>query len=130
MTEERDICRIGGGTSMALSEIEVKRCEKALAQFMERRRPPPELRNELDLSYRISGQSVEVFEVRPEWRDRTKKFESAVAKATFVRTKNRWKVYWMRRDLKWHGYGPHPEVLSIEAFLQIVDDDEFACFFG
>lgn len=115
---------------MALSDLDRKRCEKVLAQFLERRRPPPLIRDELDISYTISGHSVEIVEVRPDWQDRTKKMETPVAKATFVRTKNHWKVYWMRRDLKWHGYEPNREVKTLEAFLNVVDRDEYGCFFG
>ena len=56
--------------------------------------------------------------------------EHPVAKATFVRTKSRWRVFWMRRDLQWHGYEPNAEVHSLEAFLHVVDRDEYGCFFG
>jgi len=34
------------------------------------------------------------------------------------------------RDLEWHGYGPAPEVRSLEAFLNVVDRDEYCCFVG
>lgn len=44
---------------MALSEIEVARVKKGLDSFMRLRRPPPHIRAQLDLGYRISGQSVE-----------------------------------------------------------------------
>lgn len=115
---------------MALSELELKRCEKVLAAFMDRRRPPPGIRRKLDLGYRINGQSVELFEVRPDWQDQTKTMETPVARATFVRTQNCWKVFWMRRDSKWHGYEPNPEVQALEAFLHVVDRDEYGCFFG
>ena len=115
---------------MALTEIELKRCEKALAQFLERRRPPAHIREQLDIGYKLVGHSVEIFEVRPDWQDKTKKMETPVAKATFVRTRNHWKVYWMRRDLKWHAYEPNSDVKSLEAFLNVVDRDEYCCFFG
>lgn len=115
---------------MALSEIERRRCEKALAQFLERRKPPEHLRDQLDMGYRIEGQSVEIFEIRPDWQDNSKKMETPVAKATFVRTTNRWRVFWMRADLKWHGYEPCPVVHSLEAFLNVVDRDDYCCFFG
>ena len=115
---------------MALTALERARCERDLAKFLERRRPPPEIRPKLDLGYKIEGQSVELFEVRPDWQDKTKTTQSPIAKATFVRSQNRWKVYWMRRDLKWHGYEPNPEVHSLEAFLNVVDRDEYCCFFG
>src|SRR5690606_6678422 len=54
--------------TMAFSELETKRVEKAVGKFVEGHRPPPHSRHELDLSYRINGQSVEIFEVRPRWR--------------------------------------------------------------
>jgi hypothetical protein len=111
-------------------ELELKRWERDLAKFMERRRPPPPIRPQLDIGYRISGQSVEIFEVRPAWERPTERVEHPVAKATYVRSRNRWRVFWMRRDLKWHGYEPNPEVRSLEAFLNIVDRDEHCCFFG
>jgi len=115
---------------MALSEFELKKCEKAIAAFMGKRRPPAHVRSELDLGYRIKGQSVEIFEVRPLWNNPKKIIEEAVAKATFVKTQNVWKVYWQRADLKWHRYDPEPEVGSVEEFLALVDGDEYACFFG
>ena len=115
---------------MALSEFELIKCEKALADFMKRRRPPAHIRKELDLGYRIKGQSIEIFEIRPEWDDPDNTYEFPVAKSTFVRTQRVWKIYWQRRDLKWHRYDPDPEVTTVEEFLDIVDRDEYCCFFG
>ena len=115
---------------MALTDLERKRCERDLRKFMERRRPPPDIRPKLDIGYRISGQSVEIFEIRPDWQNPKLTMEHPVAKATLVRTQNHWRIFWMRRDLKWHGYEPNPEVRSLEAFLHVVDSDEYCCFFG
>lgn len=53
-----------------------------------------------------------------------------VAKATFVKTQQAWKVYWQRQDLTWHAYPPAPEVSSIDALLDLVGMDAHACFFG
>ena len=115
---------------MAFSELERGQHERDIEKFMERRRPPPEIRPQLDLGFRIEGQSVELFEIRPDWQDSSKTMESPVAKTTFVRSQNRWKMYWMRRDLKWHGYEPAPDVRTLEAFLRVVDRDDYGCFFG
>src|SRR5690606_34351648 len=115
--------------SMALSELERKRVERVLAPFMQKRRPPAHIRSELDLGYRISGQSVEIFEVRPHWSDSSQKLEHSVAKATYVRSRSIWRVYWLRADLKWHLYEPAPAVGALEAFLTLVDEDEHSCFF-
>lgn len=115
---------------MALSELDIKRCEKIVGAFVERRRPPRHLRAKLDLGFRIHGQSVELFEIRPAWNDATRILEHPFAKATYNRTKRIWKIYWRRADLKWHGYEPMPEVQSLEHFVAIVDEDAYACFFG
>lgn len=115
---------------MPLSELERKRCERDLQHFLERRRPPPHVRKDLDLGYKIEGQSVEIFEIRPDWRDKSVSRTTSVAKATFVRARNHWRVYWLRRDLKWHSYEPASQVRSLEEFLAVVDQDEHCCFFG
>jgi hypothetical protein len=116
---------------MALSELETARIKRALTAFMEYRRPPPHIRPQLDLGFRISGQSVEIFEIRPVWRGKPgEKLEHGVAKATFVRSRGVWRVFWLRQDLKWHGYEPAAEVRTIEAFCKVVHEDAYCCFFG
>ena len=52
---------------MAFNELEGKRIEKAMAAFLSVRRPPPHIRPELDIGYRLNGQSVELLEIRPQW---------------------------------------------------------------
>ncbi len=101
-----------------------------LRKYIEARRPPVHLRNELDLSFRVEGQSVVIFEIRPLWSNPDEKIEAMVAKATYVSTKGTWKVFWQRADMKWHSYGPTPEVKAIEDFLALVTKDPQGCFFG
>jgi spore coat polysaccharide biosynthesis protein SpsF (cytidylyltransferase family) len=115
---------------MAFSEFEIKKIQKVVGRYIEKHRPPVNLRNEVDLSFRIKGQSVEIFEIRQLWNNPKEKIEEAVAKATYVKRQKLWKVYWQRADLKWHRYEPDPEVDSIEEFLEVVERDEYACFFG
>lgn len=115
---------------MPLNDLELKRCETALAKFIAQRRPPPHLREQLDIGWRISNQSIEIFELRPDWRDPSKRMETPVAKMTYVRAQSRWKLYWMRRDLKWHGYEPQAPSATLDACLDTVHRDEHGCFFG
>src|SRR3970282_1846319 len=105
---------------MARNDIERKRVENAVEAFVQKRRPAPHVRPKLDYGFRVSGQSVELFEVRPRMGRADEKRESSFAKATFVRTKGVWRVYWMRSDLKWHSYEPAPEVSAIDEFLAVV----------
>ncbi len=115
---------------MALNDLERKRVEKAVGAFVEKCRPAPHIRPKLDFGFRVSGQSVELFEIRPQWDRPEVKRESSFAKATFVRTQGIWRVYWKRVDLKWHRYKPESEVAAIEDFLAVVQKDQFRCFFG
>ena len=115
---------------MAFNELEHKRVERAMEGFLKRRRPPPSIRPQLDIGYRVKGQSVEIFEIRPSFRRPSERTEMSVAKATFVRTRGVWKIFWMRADLKWHGYDPVSTVGTIDKFLEVVDRDQYSCFWG
>lgn len=115
---------------MAISEFEVKRCEREVEKFLKLKRPPAHVRNQLDFGYRIENQSVELFEIRPEWRNPENKMEISFAKATYVKKEKLWKIYWQRQDLKWHSYKSAPSVQYFEDFLSIVSEDANACFFG
>ena len=115
---------------MALNDIEKKRSENVLAAYIEKIRPDPSFRNKLDVSFRITDQSVEIFEIRPVFRAPKEKIEIPVAKATFVRSQNIWKVYWRRADLKWYSYSPVPTVKAIHDFVALVEQDQHACFWG
>lgn len=115
---------------MPFSELELKRHHKTMERYVEARRPPPHIRAKLDLAYRISGQSVEIFEVRPAFRDPERTVEEPVAKASFVRRACEWRIYWQRADLTWHRYEPTPSVRSLESFVLLVEEDKHCCFFG
>ena len=115
---------------MAFSEIEIKKIEKELQTFNEARRPPPSIRAQLDFGFRLSGQSVELFELRPMWRNPEVTQEIPYAKATYVKSQRIWKIYWHRADMKWHRYEPYPQATTLNAFLEMVAEDEYHCFFG
>jgi hypothetical protein len=77
-----------GVATVALAEIELARVRRAMDSFMQRRRPPAHIRPKLDLGFRVTGQSVEILEIRPRWRGPPdEKYESPVAKATYVRAR-------------------------------------------
>jgi hypothetical protein len=115
---------------VAFNDLDRKRIENAMAAFLTKHRPPPHIRPQLDIGYRLIEQSVEIFEIRPQWDNPSIIREHPFAKATYVRTQSLWKVYWKRADLKWHGYEPASTVKSIEEFLTAVDADPYGCFFG
>jgi hypothetical protein len=115
---------------MAFTARQTADIESAMADFLTKRRPPEEIRDKLDHGWRIEGQSVVIFSLRPMWRDESKKIEEPIAKATYIRSVNRWKIYCQRSDLKWHSYPLLPEAVIFEEFLAEVDEDGCCCFWG
>lgn len=115
---------------MAFDDLTLKRMESTVAAYVQKRRPPAHVRPQLDIGFRIAGHSVEIFEIRPAWKRPHEILERPVAKATFVKARDVWKVFWQRADLKWHSYAPVPTVGSIEKFLELLDADPHGCFWG
>lgn len=114
---------------MAFNDLDLKRIQKAADAFLAAKRPPAHIRAQLDHEVAIRNQSVEVLEVRPVWNNPTEILKSPFAKATFVRSTNEWRVYWMRGNLKWHAYDP-PVAASVQGFFDLVKEDRYGCFFG
>ncbi|RCR70726.1 DUF3024 domain-containing protein [Larkinella punicea] len=101
-----------------------------MENYIEKVRPPENIRKQLDLSYRIEDQSVILTEIRPIWNNPSESAEYSYAKATFIKSKNVWKIFWLRANLKWYSYEPMPEVSTLKEFLEIIDEDDYHCFKG
>jgi hypothetical protein len=115
---------------MAFDELQRRRLEKVLDAHIEKRRPPPHIRPQLDLGYLLTKDSVELIEIRPQWDNPKVITKRPYARARYFKSRDLWRVYWMRADLKWHLYEPDLEAKTIERFLAIVDKDEYCCFKG
>mgnify|MGYP001474529502 CR=1 FL=1 len=115
---------------MPLDILKTAEVIESLENFMSKRRPSEDIRDELDLAYKIENQSLIIFEIRPRFMKESEKIESPLAKTTWVKSRQHWKIFWMRADLKWHSYKPIPTVRSIDDFLEIVDEDSYGCFWG
>ncbi len=103
---------------------------EVMENFVAGIRPPEAIRNKLDIGYKIEDQSIIIFEIRPQWDNPEIILEHPFAKTTFIKAKNIWKVFWMRADLKWHGYAPNPTVKHLKDFTKLVEEDRYHCFFG
>ena len=115
---------------MAFSAAQRQICEREMDAFIERRRPPEELRDQLDLGYRIENQSIEIFELRARYDDPTQKIECPIAKTSWVKSRDKWRIFWMRGNLKWYRLDPLPEVDELKLFLSQVERDPYGCFWG
>lgn len=112
--------------SNGIESIEIEEIENYLSYI----RPEEEIRNEVDIAYKIEKQSVIIYDIRPSWTDKSKKIETEIAKATFVKKENHWKVYWQKSDQKWHAYKPNPIVPNLLDFIRLIEKDEHYCFWG
>jgi hypothetical protein len=115
---------------MSFSKAELERIESTLEAFLREKQPPAHIRSLLNYAYVISRQSIELHEVRPRWDNPAEKMTRPFAKATYVKSKDHWMIYWLRGNLKWHSYEPTPTVATVEDFLALVNADKHQCFFG
>ncbi len=114
---------------MFFSELELQRIERDVGALCERR-SPAHIRDKLRHDYKIEGQSVILFEVRPQWNDPSKYLELPYAKITYVKSRKIWKLYWHRADLTFHRYDPKESARQLSELVEEIDTDPYACFFG
>lgn len=116
---------------MAFTEDELKQCEPIIASFIEEQRPREEIRSQVDLDYAIDidDQSIEIFEIRLH-PFKNEKGKIPIAKTKWVRRQRVWKIYWQRADMKWHKYDPVPQVETLGEFMEELQEDPRACFWG
>lgn len=116
---------------MAFTEDEIAAHTATLElHFWSRRRPPLSMRELMREGQRFTDQSIELFYVRPVHFDPTRYIEDPIAKLTYVRLSDSWRIFWQRADLKWHRYTPCPEADSLTKALRVIDQDANCCFFG
>ena len=116
---------------MAFSEFEIVRYQKLCEEWGRRKFPPAECLGQLSMTVTIEGQTIQLAERRPHWREVGEFVEHEFAKLTWVKTSKSWKLYWLRGStMQWTLYEPHPVFPTLEAALTVIEKDEYACFFG
>lgn len=115
---------------MAFSEERKKEIGAVLDAWLEKNRPPVEVREQLDFGWRIEEQSVFLCTVRPDYMEPSIKRHHDFAKATYVRTEDHWNILWLRASGKWELYEPRRQVKQLPQFLKEVNDDPYSWFKG
>lgn len=115
---------------MTLNPLQTLDIIEIMEGYLARKRPPEELREQIDLGYRIDDQSIFFFTIRPSWQDKKIIREHDFAKTTFVQSKGIWKLYWMRGNLKWDEYKTDSPLQNLREVVKEVEDDKYGCFFG
>lgn len=115
---------------MALPPAHLLEALTAVGAFLAKRRPAAHLRDKLDFRAVITGSEVTLVEVRPHYQDKTRIIEHPFARAKWVGTRQVWRLFWMRGNLKWTAYEPIPEAPALAALLAEVERDPHCCFLG
>lgn len=101
-----------------------------LYNYLEEIRPPVHIRNKLDIGYDYDGTVIEIYEIRPDWINPSIIRHHPYAKIRFIKSRNYWKLYWLRASGKWNEYGPFPQSPNLQEILDCIDEDKFGCFKG
>lgn len=104
--------------------------EKQIHDFVEKRRPPKDIRDQLDIGYTYDNGTFEIFEIRPQWNKPENILHHSVAKATYIKSQQYWKLYWKRANGSWEHYDPVSILPSITDVLHCIDNDVHGCFWG
>lgn len=113
---------------MAFTDLEYQAVNKEVQQFVDSIRPPESVRHELDIVYSINDQTIDIGEQRPVWQGKPGETSALPsARIKYIRSLDRWKIYWMRKDMKWHLYSVE---LTLAEALEVIRVDPDCCFFG
>ena len=114
---------------MALSEVQTAEVRDLLGEFCDKR-VPPDIRGQLRLGFRISGNKVTLFETRPRFKHPTEWGELAVAQFRYNQSRWEWALYWRDQHERWHLYERKRPAKRLETLLKEVDRDPTGIFWG
>lgn len=113
---------------MAFTDLEYHSVSREIELFVGSIRSPLHLRSKIEIVYRITNQTINIGELRLFWRRNTGETSILpVAKITFIRSGNIWKLYWMHGNVKWEF---HSDAASLAEALNMVRADSSCCFWG
>lgn len=113
---------------MAISQLDRRRIELVMTALCEE--VPLRVRDQMRHGFTITSTSVELFEERPGFRDRTRWMRAPVAKFRYVASRQLWTLFCQHSDLRWHRYEPLPSAGSFEILLREVRRDPTGIFWG
>ena len=114
---------------MALTDIETRKVKKIVGALCSEK-TPDHLKDKLRFEFEIEKQNVIIYEVRPMWKNPSEFTKMPIAKLTYVRTENIWKLYWKRASGKWVLYEPKGSSKDLRYLVGEIEEDAHGCFFG
>jgi len=92
---------------------------------------PAHLLDEMNVSYKIRGRTVIIFENRAPWRPEFKEWTSMpVAQIRYNDKTGKWTLYCADRNERWHEYMDIDSTKNIDKILVEIDKDPTGIFWG
>ena len=114
---------------MALSEFTIRLIEAKLTEFCDRR-IPIDIREEVDLIFKIARDKVTLIETRPYFREPTRWMENPVAQFRFDDKTKKWTLYCLDKNSRWHHYDLIEPSADFDDMLKALDNDAAGIFWG
>lgn len=115
---------------MAFNKMELEHIDRTAGALARRRQSPEHLCDKIRHELEVDGRKGRTFTVRPLWSEPSRTVRSGVAQFTYTRTRDAWKLYWMRRDGKWHAWDPAENTGTLDELVRVVDEDRRGGFWG
>ena len=104
--------------------------EKKVGEYC-KRKVPAHVLDQVNVSYKIRGNTVTIFENRAPWRHEWKEWTSMpVAQIRYDNNTGKWTLYYADRNDKWHDYIGKNPTKNIDKILQEIDEDPTGIFWG
>ena len=104
--------------------------EKKVGEFCTKR-VPADVLDKLNISYKMRGDSVTIFENRAPWRPEMKEWTSmAIAQMRYDNKTGEWTLYCADRNDKWHEHMDIEPTKNIEKILKEITADPTGIFWG
>ena len=114
---------------MILTDIDLQKVKNTVGGLCSEK-TPEHLKDQLRFEYEIENHNVIIYEVRPAWENPSEFTKMPMAKLTYVKSQNIWKLYWKRANEKWVIYEPNGSDRDIGTLVKKIDKDSYGCFFG
>jgi len=115
---------------MSLPDLIKALAEKKIGEFCKKKVPLHAL-HQLNLSYKIRGNDITIFENRAPWRPEMTEWTSMpIAKIKYDGKNGFWKLYYADRNDRWHEYYELVPTKDIDKILSEIDKDPTRIFWG
>jgi hypothetical protein len=114
---------------MSLPQFVRELVERKLSEYCENK-IPEHARSQIRLKHKVRGNSVTLFEERPDFIDKNTWIEITVAQFRYHPSNKKWSLYYRDRNSRWHEYWDIDSDPDLDVLLQEVNEDPTGIFWG